>query len=460
MTDFFAVLFVMSVQKRKDKPSNWFSDNPLLESKVAKKITTGRQFGKMLRYLHCCDPDEDGKNDDGEYDPSYKINELKNELQKRWSTVFIPGQQLSLDETLLRAFGRMKFKVRIISKAARYGIKLYVITDAVTSFVLGIIVYTGRFTYVEATSESTKKTVQVVQQLCEPFRGTYRTIYIDRFYSSVDLLKQLEAMKLYTTGTVLSNRLPKQLTIAKNSKEFKALNRGDSICHTFIYKTLSGAKKRAGLVAWKDRNMVYCLTNDTSTVESGECKRRSQGGIITLKRPEVISKYNQYMGGVDVADMRRLHCNSTIMGQNRWWLKLFFYLLDAGTSNALVIYNESMKGKQEPFNIADYKIKVVEALVGGKLKDGGDDTACAEHAMVSIASGERQRCSYCAATGLYHRTRYMCEGCGVPYCSIGSGKTGQDCFAIAHDNEEIRLLCVQKYQRQQAHTRKSVSQKR
>jgi hypothetical protein len=60
MTDFFAVLFVMSVQKRKDKPSNWFSDNPLLESKVAKKITTGRQFGKMLRYLHCCDPDVGG----------------------------------------------------------------------------------------------------------------------------------------------------------------------------------------------------------------------------------------------------------------------------------------------------------------------------------------------------------------------------------------------------------------
>jgi DNA polymerase III epsilon subunit-like protein len=50
MTDFFAVLFVMSVQKRKDKPSNWFSDNPLLESKVAKKITTGRQFGKYYLY--------------------------------------------------------------------------------------------------------------------------------------------------------------------------------------------------------------------------------------------------------------------------------------------------------------------------------------------------------------------------------------------------------------------------
>jgi hypothetical protein len=73
------------------------------------------------------------------------------------------------------------------------------------------------------------------------------------------------------------------------------------------------------------------------------------------------------------------------MGHSRWWLKLFFYLLDVGTSNALVIYNEAMKGKQEPFNTADYKTKVVEALVGGKLKEGGDNMGAPEHTMIQIA---------------------------------------------------------------------------
>jgi hypothetical protein len=42
----------------------------------------------------------------------------------------------SLDQTLIWAFGRIKFKVCIETKAARYGIKLYVITDAATAFVL------------------------------------------------------------------------------------------------------------------------------------------------------------------------------------------------------------------------------------------------------------------------------------------------------------------------------------
>jgi hypothetical protein len=459
LTDFIAVLFVMSIQKRKDKPSNWFSESPTLESKVAKRITTGRQFGRMLRYLHCCDPDEDGMNEDGEYDPSYKVMELKKELEKRWSAVFIPNQELSLDETLLRAFGRMKFKVRIISKAARYGIKLYVITDARTSFVMGVLVYTGKFTYSDSRTESTKKTVQVVQQLCEPFRGSYRTIYVDRFYSSVDLLRELEDMQLYTTGTILSNRIPSNLSIAKNSKKFKELNRGDAVNTVLNYRTLKGEKKDAGLVAWKDRNMVYCLTNDTSTIPMDDCRRRGQGGIITIQRPEVIAKYNQFMGGVDVADMRRLHCNSTIMGQNRWWLKLFFYLLDVGTSNALVVYNEAMKGKRQPYNIADFKNKVVEALVGAKLKDVVDNTVAVEHAMINIPDGARQRCSYCSLMGEQCRTRFMCEGCGVPYCSIGSGKTGKDCFALAHDNEQIREICANKYERQQMHTRKNVLKK-
>jgi DNA polymerase III epsilon subunit-like protein len=455
LTDFFAVLFIMGVQKRKDKPSHWFSNNPLLESRIAKRIISGRQFGLILRYLHCCDPTETGMNQNGEYDPSYKVGDLMKALEARWNTLFVPSQQLSLDETLLRAFGRMKFKVRIISKAARYGIKLYVVTDATTSYVLKVLVYTGKYTYQESTSESLKKTVQVVQQLVEPFRGSFRTVYVDRFYTSVDLVKELHEMKLFVTGTILSNRIPKNITIAKSSKEFRQMERGDAVKHIFNYKDKNGESQKAGLVAWKDRNIVYSLTNDTTTSTMDVCKRRGQGGLVEIRRPTVISKYNTYMGGVDVADMRRLHCSSTIMGQNRWWLKLFFYLLDVGTSNALVAFNEAMKGKQTPLNIVEFKTKLVESLVGQKLKDlAREQDEVVEHTMVKLTENIRQRCSYCALTGTQSRTRFMCAGCGVPYCSIGSGKTAKDCFALAHDNEQVREICVEKHAAQRKHTAK------
>ena len=185
LESFIAILFLSAVQKRKDKPSNWFSDNPLLQNKVAKKIMSGRKFFTILRYLHCCSMDaQPGAGDD--YDPAYKITEIRDYLEDRSNKLFIPGQQLSLDETLLRAFGRIKFKVRIITKAARYGIKLYVITDAVTAYVLKTVIYTGKATYGSTDEQDKMKTVQVVEKLVEPFVGTHRTIYVDRFYTSVD----------------------------------------------------------------------------------------------------------------------------------------------------------------------------------------------------------------------------------------------------------------------------------
>ena len=447
LMDFICVLFVASVQKRKDKPSNWFSNNRILELPICKKITSGRKFLTMLRYIHCCSVEHQPTGDD--YDPTYKVAELKEYLEKRYSRLFLPSQQLSLDETLIRSFGRMKFKVRIVTKAARYGIKVYVITDAATSYVLRVLIYTGKFTYGESFDESMKKTVQVVKHLCEPFSKTYRTIYVDRFYTSVELLKELKKMDLYMTGTVMKNRLPVNLRIAKTSPTFKSMERGDYKRHRLKYKDENGQNSYAGLVCWHDRDIVYCLTNDTNTQDTDHCHRRSKDGLIQLTRPKVISKYNRYMGGVDVADMRRLHCNSTIMGQNRWWLKLFFYLLDVGTSNALVLYNEAVDlsgwSKDNKMNIVEFKMNLIESFCGSKL-DGGRVERSPEQRHVPERSNSRNRCAYCALFSMNQQTRFRCSVCDVPLCTVGSGRVNQDCFVLCHENKTTRQLVIRKFE--------------
>ena len=128
--------------------------------------------------------------------------------------------------------------------------------------------------------------------------------------------------------------MPKELTIAKT---FKEMIQGDFKCPRFTYME-GETDKEAGLVCWKDRDIVYCLSNQTDTIGTDQCKRWSKDGLLTITRPKMIAHYNRFMGRVDLADMRRLHCSSTIMGQNRGRLKLFFYLLDVGTSIALVLY--------------------------------------------------------------------------------------------------------------------------
>ena len=450
LIDFISILFLAAVVKRKDKPGNWFSNDPIFEFPLAKKITSGRKFSTMLRYLHCCSLQNQPTGED--YDPTYKVAEVKDYLEKRFERLFLPLQQLSLDETLIRSFGRVKFKVRIVTKAARYGIKVYVLADAATSFVLRVLFYTGKRTYYDSVDDSLKKTVQVVKSLCQPYSNTHRTVYVDRFYTSVELLKELKKMKLYITGTVMKNRLPADLRIAKTSQTFKAMKRGDFKSHQLKFKDESGNFSFAGLVCWRDRDIVYCLTNDSDTNNSDHCHRRSKDGIIEIARPTVISKYNKFMGGVDVADMRRLHCNSTIMGQNRWWLKLFFYLLDVGTSNALVMYNESV-GEDLRMNIVEFKAKLIETFVG--IKFGvGRPIGHQEIVHVPRRSNSRNNCAYCALFSLYRRTRFHCAGCEVPLCSLGSGHVDKDCFTICHESEKTREMVIRKFEAMKKKTNK------
>ena len=230
------------------------------------------------------------------------------------------------------------------------------------------------------------------------------------------------------------------------------MERGDSVKCRLQFKTGDGATSHAGLVCWRDRNIVYCLSNDTNNFESDKCIRRGKDGLVEIDRPISIANYNQYMGGVDLADMRRLHCNSTIMGQNRWWLKLFFYLLDVGTSNALVLHNEAKKKINpesfRPMNIVDFKMKIVESLVGQKINEPESaQEAPPEHTLTRIEGDIRMACARCAMRYKGRRpprTRYECKGCGgVPLCSIGNGVAKVDCFAEAHRSEDLRIfLCA------------------
>ena len=86
---FFSVLFISGIQKRKDKPSNWFSDNRLLESTVIKKVMSGRKFSDLLRYLHCC-PVQNQDHNAENYDPIYKVAEVRDYLEVRFSKLLHP----------------------------------------------------------------------------------------------------------------------------------------------------------------------------------------------------------------------------------------------------------------------------------------------------------------------------------------------------------------------------------
>jgi hypothetical protein len=138
--------------------------------------------------------------------------------------------------------------------------------------------------------------------------------------------------------------------------------------------------------------------------------------------------------------------------------EIIFYLLDVGTSNALVLFNESSKmltranENYKPMNIVDFKLQLVEGLMGRLIDSQSGQDEVVEHIPIKMQGEVRSRCAYCALLSRTRRTRYKCLGCGVPLCSIGSGKVNYNCFAIAHESLERRELVCKKFVTMQKRT--------
>ena len=95
-----------------------------------------------------------------------------------------------MDETLIHYFGGIKFKVIIGTKSDWYGIKIYVVTDAETAFVLKLLIYTGKYTYANNYNTEILNTVKVVCKLCNTFEESHHPVLIDRFYTSITLMEE------------------------------------------------------------------------------------------------------------------------------------------------------------------------------------------------------------------------------------------------------------------------------
>lgn len=125
-------------------------------------------------------------------------------------------------------------------------------------------------------------------------------------------MKALFSIQLYVTGTCMQNRISKEIRIPKNTREFKTVQQGNNKNHCYSFKVREVVKS-VSIDCWKDCNMVYCLTNIINTNGKDTCFHQSKNNIITIDSPKVIEQHNRHVGGVNLADMKRLHCNCTII---------------------------------------------------------------------------------------------------------------------------------------------------
>uniref|UniRef100_W5LV63 PiggyBac transposable element-derived protein domain-containing protein n=1 Tax=Lepisosteus oculatus TaxID=7918 RepID=W5LV63_LEPOC len=149
--------------------------------------------------LHIGDPKEDSP----KHDPVFQLRPFLDPLLLACQSFYRPRQNLSVDERMVASKSRIGFRWYMKRKPTKWGIKLFLLTDASTGYTCNFSIYTGRSQFVSGKGLSYDS---VMNLLKVSYLGTGYHVYVYSFYSSSALFCDLCRLKFGTCGTIRENR--------------------------------------------------------------------------------------------------------------------------------------------------------------------------------------------------------------------------------------------------------------
>jgi hypothetical protein len=170
-------------------------------------------------------------------------------------------------------------------------------------------------------------TEKLMLDMCKMLIGSGTTVNMDNYYTSTITAMKLLKQKKYCCGTIQSNRKFVPKSILFTSSEANVLPRG--FCRSVV-----NPDHNIIAVGWLGNKAVdFISTADTTS--SRVVKRRVPNKKVEIPAPEVVCKYNKYMGGVDKHD--KLRSTFSLCKQHKfkkYYVKLLLFLLDVALTNS------------------------------------------------------------------------------------------------------------------------------
>jgi hypothetical protein len=365
---FLGICIYMGIKKLPDFKDYWFTE-PFLRCPVISSLMSRQQFLQIMRCLHVTKT-EDLNIDRAspQYDKMYKVRwlfeEIGNMCKENWNL----GQHLAVDEMMIKYKGSYCLSRQYMpKKPVKWGLKIWCLTDSISKYVYNFDIYSGAPSNPLETNEGQKRrkgepqqALKVVKKLTEELQGRHHCISMDNFFSSVELFRDLEAVGIYASGTIRSDRvgLPSDL---KKLKEFKKNPQG-----TLDWRMHQSRKMC--LVLWKDKQPVLLLSTHSPPTPAPGMKvkvPRRRGAVRKrINTSPVLKEYTTYMRGVDVADQLR-EVYTCRRATHKWWHRLFFFLLDTTICNMYIIYKtywQSIGRSHKAMNHKQFRIALAKAL--------------------------------------------------------------------------------------------------
>ena len=136
---FYGILIIMDTMKFARDELYWSESDKhwLLGSKISQVMSRDRFF-QIRCYLHFSD-DRCVAND-----KLHKVRYLLDHLRHAFQSEYVPHKQVTVDESMVPFKGRLSLKQYMKDKPVKFGIKIWVLADAVTSYCYNFDVYVGK----------------------------------------------------------------------------------------------------------------------------------------------------------------------------------------------------------------------------------------------------------------------------------------------------------------------------
>lgn len=269
-----------------------------------------------------------------------KIMPLINFYNNKMLEIYYPVRELSIDESMVLWRGRLKFRQYIKGKRHKFGIKLYVLCEP-NGTAIKILVYAGS---ADPDLSGDRHTEKVVMSLMKEKMDNGHSLFMDNFYNSVRLTEELLRRKTYVTGTLRIKRKGNPVEVVK-----KKLKKGELVVQ---YNS-----QGICVVKWKDRREILAISSEyTSRIETVTTQRGQ-----AKQKPALISKYNQFMAGVDHCDQMMSYYSSehkTLI----WYKKLAIHIFQIMMLTSHYMYKQGSPHNKK--NFYDYRLAVIDKLLG------------------------------------------------------------------------------------------------
>lgn len=415
----FLGLIIMMGIKRLPSYIDYWSSNPLLGTPELVAGFPLNRFRHLLTRIHFNNNNNAPPQGSTMYDKLYKLRPILTALEGKCLTLYNPHRENSIDEAMVGFKGRSSLKQYMPMKPTKRGFKIWCRCDARNGYICSFQVYTGKVEGAVQRDLGSRVVFAVSQSILD--KGYH--LYFDNYFSSPLLAQNLLERQTFSIATARTNRkhFPPGLT-----QQAQTLSRGQHVSS----QVLDG---NVQCFLWKDKKSVAFI-NTISDPESVTtvARKNSDGSRTEVTCPSAVKLYNVNMGGVDLADQKRKAYSCT-RKSTKWYMRLFWFLVDVSIVNAHILESESQNCKKK--SQKDFRLELSSHLISchssrrkrGRPSDSSPVVRFTERHFPSELTTTRQ-CKVCSSSSIRKRTKYGCLSCnvkGIHLCPV-------PCFGMYH----------------------------